>query len=94
MADGTIIELLKWFDMDNKEELLKLFNHWWQTKEAPEELYFARVAFIFKKGETDIASNYRPISLLTSFYKVYMIPIREIIQIHTKKLVTDTQFGF
>ena len=37
-TDGIIMELLKWLDMENREELLKLFNHWWQTKEAPEEL--------------------------------------------------------
>ena len=91
--DGVVMEFLKWLDSDNREELLNLFNHWWQTKSVPEELYFARVVSRFKKGETDIAANYRPISLLSSFYKVYRILIRERIQSTTEKLVNNLASG-
>ena len=57
-------------------------------------MYFAKVVSIFKKGETDTAANYRPISLLSSLYRVYVILIRERIQSHIDKLVTDIQFSF
>ena len=70
--DGIIMELLKWLDKDNRESLLRLFNEWWINKNAPEELLLARVVPIFKKGDSDKASNYRPISLLSSFYKIYI----------------------
>ena len=41
-----------------------------------------------------MASNYRSISLLPSFYKIYMTLIRERIQSHTEKIITNPQYGF
>ena len=43
-------------------------------------MYFARVATTYKNGETDRAFNYRPVSLLGSIYKIYMILIRAKVQ--------------
>ena len=51
-------------------------NGWWTSGTAPEELYYARVASIYKKGDTSKAENYRPFSLLSSMYKIYVILIR------------------
>ena len=92
--DGIIIELLKWLDAPNRDTLLLLINSWWSNKTAPEELFLARVAPIFKKGDTDVASNYRPISLLNSVYKVYMMMIRTRMQNSIEHLLTRTQYGF
>ena len=64
------------------------------SRKKTEELYFARVATIYKEGETDKACNYRPISLLGSIYKVYMILIRARIQAELETEVTETQYGF
>ena len=89
--DGIRMELI---DPDNRKWLLNTINKWWDEKKAPEELYHARVATIYKKGETDKASNYRPISLLSSFYKIYMIMIRSRIQAEAEKEVSKTQYGF
>ena len=61
---------------------------------APEELYHARVASIHKKGDTSRAENYRPISLLSSLYKIYMILIRTRIQEEVEKAISGTQYGF
>ena len=47
-----------------------------------------------RRGETDKASNYRPIFLLSSFYKIYMIMIRARIQAEVEKEVSKTQYGF
>ena len=65
--DGITMKLIKWLDNANRRVLLDLINSWWETKSAPTALFLARVVPIFKKGDTDIASNYRPISLLNSF---------------------------
>ena len=92
--DGIRMELLKWLNATNRAELLATLNQWWEEKVAPEELYYARIATIYKKGETDKASNYRPISLLSSFYKIYMMLIRERIQTGIEAFVTKTQYGF
>ena len=86
--DGIIVELIKWLAHQNRELLLKTINNWWQAEEAPRELYFAKVATIYKKGETNRAENYRPISLLSGFYKIYMMLIRKRIQSEVEDLVS------
>ena len=70
--DELQMELLKWLDASNGTRLLDLINKWWTERKAPQELFVARVVPIFKKGETDDAANYRPISLLSSVYKIYI----------------------
>ena len=37
----------------------------------PTQLKFAEVKPIFQKGDKNVTSNYRPISLLTSFSKIF-----------------------
>ena len=92
--DGMRKELIKWLSKDNRKLMLNMINKWWKDKIAPEELYFARVATIYKKGDTDKVCNYRPISLLGSIYKLYMILIRARIQAEVEKEVSATQYGF
>ena len=92
--DGIIIELIKWLGHQNRILLLKTMNDWWNAEEAPRELYFATVATIYKKGETNRAENYRPISLLSGFYKMYMMLIRKRIQDEVEDLVSKAQYGF
>ena len=49
---------------------------------------------IYKKGDTDDPANYRPISLLNSFYKLYMILLRQRLQVVFQDTLTQTQYGF
>ena len=88
------MELLKWLNLENRQCLLNLINSWWLSKKAPKELFLARVVPIFKKGDTDNAANYRPISLLSSIYKVYMIMIRQRVQNAIELHLSNTQYGF
>ena len=88
------MELIKWLDNANRRLLLDLFNSWWHSRTAPSALFTARVVPIFKKGDTDVASNYRPVSLLNSFYKIYMVMIRARMQSATETLLSKTQYGF
>ena len=71
--DDVQMELLKWLDDSNRRCFLHLINDWWVQRKAPKELFIARVVPLYKKGDTDNAANYRPISLLSSVYKIYMI---------------------
>ena len=68
--DGLQVELLAWLNRGDRQFLLSLINSCWRCKEAPTEHFLARVVSLFKRGDSDNAANYRPISL--SLY-IYMI---------------------
>jgi hypothetical protein len=62
----------------------------------PRRLKFAEVKPIYKKGDKNSASNDRPISLLTSFSKIFEKVIYDIIYHHINynHILVDEQFGF
>ena len=47
--DSVTMEFLKWLDNDNQKALLVLTNTWWRSKNAPDELFLARVVPIYKR---------------------------------------------
>ena len=81
-------------EKDTLQELLETINEWWKNGKSPENIYYSRVATIYKKGDTDKAANYRPISQLSSFYKLYMMLIRKRIQEAVEEVICNTQYGF
>ena len=68
--DDITTEFLKDLDEDNLAALADLIAEWWNTGDIPNEILNARVASLYKKGDPDVQVNYRPISLLNSFYKL------------------------
>ena len=62
----------------------------------PENATTAKIVPIFKKGERDNPTNYRPISILTSFAKIFerIIYKRLITFLNKHKVIIDTQYGF
>ena len=88
---------LKLLNSGNRHCLLNLIKSWWLNRKAPKELFLAKVVPIYKKGDTHNAATYRPISLLrllSSVYKVYMIMIRQRMQVAIDNSLSDTQYGF
>ena len=63
---------------------------------VPEKLKIPRVVPLFKIGDKSLFSNYRPISVLPSFYKVLekLVYNRNIDYMGKCKILTDNQFGF
>ena len=57
-------------------------------------MFAARVVPIYKKGDTDNAANYRPVSFVSSIYKVYMAMIRRRMQNALEQKLSSTQLGF
>ena len=92
--DGIIMELFKWLDKDNRLHFLSLINSWWKDRKAPPELFFARVVPTYEKGDADVAANYRPVSLLNSACKIYMMMIRSRMQTAMSHQIAKTQYGF
>ena len=74
--------------------MLSLFNRWWAEEQIPAEHLYAQVVTIFKKGDTQKISNYRPISLLNIAYKLYASIIQKRLANHIDPMISRTQFGF
>ena len=66
------------------------------TSSFPDRLKLSEVKPVFKKGEKNIPSNYRPISLLTSFSKIFerIIYSRLYKHIIKNEILAKEQFGF
>ena len=62
----------------------------------PDEMKIAKVISLFKSGDHELVSNYRPISLLPTFSKVFEKIVCEILSTHLDKnhLLFYYQFGF
>jgi hypothetical protein len=62
----------------------------------PTWLKLSQVAPIFKKGDKDKLTNYRPISLLTSFSKIFEKVIYKRLDDHmtSNKILAKEQYGF
>jgi hypothetical protein len=62
----------------------------------PTRLKFAEIKPLYKKGDMINISNYRPISLLTSFSKIFekIIFTRLILHLNYNHILADEQFGF
>ena len=72
--DEVPMEIFKQMNKGNLEEILKIINKWWNEEEIPEEQLKARIVLIFKnKGN----SNYRPIALTNSMYKIFTAIIQK-----------------
>jgi hypothetical protein len=62
----------------------------------PERLKYSVIKPIHKKGDKSLLSNYRPISLLTSFSKIVEKIMNNILVSHLKKyeILNPNQYGF
>ena len=76
-----------------------VFNKILSTGIFPDRLKFSEVKPPYKKGDKTEFSNYRPISLLTSFSKIiekitYKRSYRHLINNNNNNILVNEQFGF
>ena len=78
------------------EPLTFLINYSLKTGVFPSELKLARVVPIFKAGDSSALTNYRPISVLTFFAKVFeKIVYNKLLNfISDNNILYDHQYGF
>ena len=71
-------------------------NQSFQSGTFPNKLKIARVISLFKKGNPELPSNYRPISLLPIFSKIFekLMYIRLYRFLETHKILYSLQFRF
>ena len=76
--------------------LSNAINECFNSGKFPDDLKFARVTAIFKSGDRTDPTNYRPISVLSIFYKIYEFAIKKRIEEHLTRnnIINKYQFGF
>ena len=71
-----------------------ILNTWWEDEELSKEALEAIVVLIYKKGDTNLCQNYRPISLQNAFYKLLAAAIQRRLAESIEHLLQKTQDGF
>ena len=67
----------------------------WLNKEVSSEWHLATVTAIHKKGQVDLCQNYRPISLLNIWYKVFAALVHgRLVDAGAEARLSTSQFGF
>ena len=94
--DGIKAEIFKELEDENIEKLLPLFIQWWNNPETiTSSDTLAQIALIYKnKGDSSLCENYRPISLLNTFYKIFASMVQNRIARGAESNMHKTQYGF
>ena len=66
----------------------------WNLEIIPTETEIARVVTIYKKGNPEFPSNYRPIALLQTIYKLYARMVQNRLAESIDARVWKTQYGY
>lgn len=76
--------------------LAKLFNKCIQQGAYPRELKISKTVPIFKTGDKTLPSNYRPVSLIPVFSKIFEVLLKNQLYSYFEEnnLFMDEQFGF
>ncbi|MCP4484330.1 MAG: reverse transcriptase family protein [Flavobacteriaceae bacterium] len=90
------VKLLKLLDDSISSDLSILINESFAIDIFPDKLKLAKVIPIFKKGVRTKTSNYRPISLLSTFSKIFEKLMQTRLQkfLETCDVLFSMQFGF
>ena len=93
--DNIHNELVLLLDYIGEQQLLEMFNECFSSATVPQEWKEALIVSIYKgKGSDSDPANYRPISLLNTFYKIYAALLQKrLAKAHDHQL-RSTQFGF
>ena len=94
--DGISLRLLKFCKLTIIKPLILIIRQVLNTGIFPEKLKIAKVIPIFKKGDEELFSNYRPISILPAISKIIEKVIYQ--QMYSffqqNELFYDSQYGF
>ena len=76
--------------------LQELFAGIWKTRKVPTTWKMAKTILLYKKGDTNMLQNWRPISLTNCIYRIFTAVVAEIIQEQNRieEIFSNTQKGF
>ena len=95
-ASDISITILKKCETYISSHLSCFFNKFMEQGTFPQSLKVGRITPVFKKGDSQIFDNYRPISMLPIFGKLFekLIYSRLYSFLTSKGIIYDKQFGF
>jgi len=74
--------------------LAHLINLSFRVGYFPSQLKIAKVTVLHKKGDKTSPANYRPISVLPVFSKIFERAIYDQLYLHIAPVIARTQYGF
>ena len=95
-ANGLSSSFIKSIIIEIAKPITHIFNASLSSGNLPSQLKLAKVIPIFKAGDPDNVDNYRPISLLCTFSKIFekIVAKRLLSYIEKNKILNNFQFGF
>ena len=94
--DGISNKLLKTIKGDISQSLTIIINQMLTTGIFPDDFKLSKVIPLFKKGDSSLLTNYRPISLLPTISKIFERVIHDQMYEYFNKfkLLAEQQYGF
>lgn len=94
--DEIPCNILRFISKNISHVLSHIINVSFTTGTFPSQLKTAIISPVFKKGDKNLLSNYRPIALLSVFSKIFekAYQIRFTSFLESKRILSDRQFGF
>jgi len=94
--NGVSLFFLKKFKNYLVKPLRHIFNCSFSSAVVPLQFKIAKVIPLFKSGDKSLPDNYRPISLLSSFSKIFekVVCLRLLNFLEANNILTPDQFGF
>ncbi len=93
-CDGLTTEFYKKYWPDIKELYMDMINETYNLGELPYTLRKAILALLFKKGDSTLLKNYRPISLTNYDYKILCFALANRLQKVLKDIIHEDQTGY
>ena len=90
------MSLIKHIIVSLADPLTHICNLSFETGVFPEKMKVAKVVPLFKSGEKNVFTNYRPVSLLPQFSKILEKLFNKRLEkfLNKNKILSDNQYGF
>ena len=92
--DGLPVEFYRTFWDDLKEIMVKMYCESYESNILPYSMCMSVMSLIFKKGDTNHISNYRPISLTNIDYRILAFILSNRLQKVISNIICTTQVAY